>query len=184
LSIQAELNVPKNQLNAFGKFYYRSCEDILVAVKPLLKKYGCQLRLTDSIEVFGGRIYVVASAMFTDANGTSIAVKAYAREPETKKGMDESQITGAASSYARKYALNGLFLIDDSKDADYQNNGSNGSNSQPTGIPDSVKAEVQAIQTIEALEQYYKDNIGKHNGNKEEFIKLLSDRKAKLKGTV
>jgi hypothetical protein len=177
IAIQAELRAPKNQYNHFGKYSYRSCEDILEAVKPLLKKHGCKLTISDSVECIGNRVYVCAIATFWEPaadDGKTTTVRAYAREPEAKKGMDESQITGAASSYARKYALNGLFLIDDSKDADYQ----------PTGVPDSVKAEVQAIQTVEALEQYYKENIGKHNGNKEEFIKLLADRKAKLKGAA
>ena len=115
--IQAELKAPKGQYNSFGKYAYRSAEDILEAVKPLLKKNKAELILSDEIVEVGGRIYVKATAML-NADGEKAVVNAYAREPEQKKGMDESQITGTASSYARKYALNGLFLIDDTKDAD------------------------------------------------------------------
>ena len=115
--IQAELKAPKGQYNSFGKYYYRSAESILEAVKPLLAKYGAELTLSDDIIEVGGRIYVKAIATITDGTG-KVTATAFAREPEEKKGMDGSQITGTASSYARKYALNGLFLIDDTKDAD------------------------------------------------------------------
>ena len=123
-AVQSELNAPKNRENTFGKYTYRSCEDILEAVKPLLKKHKAAIRLTDSIEMIGDRYYVHAQALFYDIeqkdNSTSIfaSADAYAREPEEKKGMDAAQITGTASSYARKYALNGLLLIDDAKDPD------------------------------------------------------------------
>jgi hypothetical protein len=124
--IQNELKAPKNQYNSFGKYNYRSCEDILEGLKPVLKKYKAALYITDSIEVIGNRTYVKAVATLADSEieGASISNTAYARESDTKKGMDDSQVTGATSSYARKYALNGLFLIDDTKDADtdeYQN---------------------------------------------------------------
>lgn len=124
--IQSELKAPKNQENKFGGYRYRSCEDILEAVKPLLAKYHATLVLSDAIEEVGGRVYVKATATFkavdaSDNNGITFTTSAYAREPESRKGMDESQITGAASSYARKYALNGLFCIDDTKDADATN---------------------------------------------------------------
>ena len=115
--IQQELKAPKNQYNSFGKYSYRSCEDILEAVKLLLAKYDCVLTLSDTIIEVGGRVYVKAEAIF-NGGGEHATVTACAREPEDRKGMDASQITGAASSYARKYALNGLFLIDDTKDAD------------------------------------------------------------------
>lgn len=119
LNVQAELKAPKNQYNSFGKYKYRSCEDILEGLKPVLKKNKVTLHISDSIEVIGDRIYVKATAVFIDIeDGTTITNEAYARESDIKKGMDESQITGATSSYARKYALNGLFLIDDTKDAD------------------------------------------------------------------
>lgn len=117
--IQKELKAPKGQLNKFGGYNYRSCEDILEAVKPLLD--GAILTLQDEIMNIGNRFYVKATATFTDGTYTH-SVTAMAREPETKKGMDESQITGMASSYARKYALNGLFCIDDTKDADTMDN--------------------------------------------------------------
>lgn len=116
--IQAELKAPKNQYNKFGNYAYRSAEDILEAVKPLLAKHNSMLTISDEIVEVGGRVYVKAICTFTDDKGNSLTTSAYAREPENKKGADESQITGAASSYARKYALNGLFLIDDTKDAD------------------------------------------------------------------
>lgn len=121
--IQQELKAPKGQYNSFGKYAYRSAEDILEAVKPLLAKYDAELTLSDDITEVGGRIYVKSTARFIEHDAeTNIndvtTVTAFAREPADKKGMDESQITGTASSYARKYALNGMFLIDDNKDAD------------------------------------------------------------------
>lgn len=116
---QAELKAPKNQYNDFGKYHYRSCEDILEAAKPINSKYGLFLTLTDDISMRGDRIYISATATLSDTESEKhLCVTAYAREPEAKKGMDESQITGTASSYARKYALNGLYCIDDTKDAD------------------------------------------------------------------
>jgi hypothetical protein len=119
-AIQMELKAPKNQYNEFGKFHYRSCEDILEAVKPLCQKHGAVLTISDSIMPMDGRHYVKASVCLRDIEDSSevIFAEAYAREAEQKSGMDASQITGSASSYARKYALNGLFCIDDVKDAD------------------------------------------------------------------
>ena len=119
--IQNELKAPKGQTNNFGKYKYRSCEDIVEAVKPILHKYETSLVISDSIELIGDRYYIKATAKLTGEtiNAESIA---YAREPLTKKGMDEAQITGATSSYARKYALNGLLAIDDTKDADTMDN--------------------------------------------------------------
>lgn len=120
LRICRELKAPKGQYNSFGKYSYRSCEDILEAVKPLLEEHGVMLHLSDDVTLVGERHYIVASAWLEDVEtGQSTEkVTAFAREDETKKGMDGSQITGTASSYARKYALNALFLIDDTKDAD------------------------------------------------------------------
>ena len=119
LAVQAELKAPKGQYNSYGKFKYRSCEDILEAVKPILAKVGATLVVGDELLVMGERYYIKAVATFTDTEtGEAVTNTAYAREEETKKGMDGSQITGTASSYARKYCLNGLFLIDDTKDAD------------------------------------------------------------------
>ena len=117
-SIQCELKAPKGQYNSFGKYSYRSCEDILEAVKPLLDKYKATVYITDEVVSVGDRIYVKATATFVDKDGKEVSVSAFAREPVARKGMDEAQVTGATSSYARKYALNGLFLIDDTKDAD------------------------------------------------------------------
>lgn len=117
-NIQAELKAPKNRYNSFGDYKYRSCEDILEAVKPLLKKHTASLYIQDKIVEVGGRVYVEATATFKSEDDGVIQTKAFAREPAEKKKMDDSQITGTASSYARKYALNGLFLIDDAKDPD------------------------------------------------------------------
>lgn len=119
MNIQKELKAPKSQYNSFGKYKYRSCEDILESVKPLLEKYKVTIILTDKLEQIGERYYIKAKAILFDTESdNSIENTAYAREEETKKGMDGSQITGTSSSYARKYALNGLLLIDDTKDAD------------------------------------------------------------------
>lgn len=121
--VQRDLKAPKNQYNSFGKYRYRSCEDILEGVKPILQEYGCAIVLSDTIEQIGDRFYVKATATFYDCEtGESVSNTAYARESDDKKGMDASQITGTASSYARKYALNGLLLIDDTKDADTDEN--------------------------------------------------------------
>lgn len=122
MKVQCELKAPKKQYNSFGKYKYRSCEDILEAVKPLLAEVKAVIKISDEIFMIGSRIYVKSKASFIDAeSGEVVFNTAYAREDETKKGMDGSQITGASSSYARKYALNGLFLIDDTKDADATN---------------------------------------------------------------
>lgn len=130
--IQTELKAPKNQYNSFGKYSYRSCEDILEGLKPLLKKYDCSVVVSDELVMIGERYYIKATAKVINAKGDIIEAVGYARESENKKGMDASQITGAASSYARKYALNGLFAIDDNKDADSDtnNNQSNISNNK------------------------------------------------------
>lgn len=117
MAIQRELRAPKGNYNSFGKYKYRSCEDILEAVKPLCYKNESVLTISDELCQIGERYYVKATATLKTPDTEFIAT-AYARESETKKGMDESQITGTASSYARKYALNGLFCIDDTKDAD------------------------------------------------------------------
>lgn len=116
--IQTRLNAPKNQRNKFGGFNYRSAEDILESLKPLLKETECFLNITDSIELVGDRYYIKATATITNKEGVQVSSSAFAREELTKKGMDASQITGSTSSYARKYALNGLFAIDDNRDAD------------------------------------------------------------------
>jgi hypothetical protein len=122
LDVQAQLKAPKSQYNSFGKYSYRNCEDILEAVKPICKKVKACVWLSDTLEKVGDRYYIKATATFVDVeSGEKLTAEAYAREEETKKGMDGSQVTGASSSYARKYALNGLFDIDDTKDSDTTN---------------------------------------------------------------
>lgn len=124
--IQSELKAPKSQRNDFGKYNYRSGEDILEAVKPLALKYKSIVTVTDELQQIGDRYYILAIATIYDVESDkSMQATAYAREPETKKGQDLSQITGSTSSYARKYALNGLFAIDDTKDSDFTNKGEN-----------------------------------------------------------
>ena len=130
--IQKEMKAPKSQFNAFGKYKYRSCEDILEAVKPFLN--GTVLYISDEMVLIGDRYYIKATATLRNGDD-AVSVTTYAREEAEKKGMDSSQITGAASSYARKYALNGLFLIDDTKDSDATNEHGKGeaANSKPKG---------------------------------------------------
>lgn len=119
VAVQRKLMAPKSKFNSFGKYYFRSCEDILEAVKPLLEENDLLLSINDEMVVVNDRYYVHATATLYDVlSGESISTSAYAREPENKKGSDQSQVTGSSSTYARKYALNGLFLIDDNKDAD------------------------------------------------------------------
>ena len=148
LNVQQKLKAPKNQVNTFGKYKYRSCEDILEAVKKLLGEEGLVLTISDEPIVLGDRFYVKATATVSDGT-TSISTTALAREPESKKGMDESQITGTASSYARKYALNGLFCIDDTKDADTMDN------SQNITAKEAINA-IHKIADINSLQAYYK----------------------------
>lgn len=136
-SVQARLNAPKSKRNTFGKYNYRSAEDILEAVKPLLADVRAAMVISDRLHVERESVYIEATATFVDTDsGQTAAATAYAREPLTKKGMDESQITGAASSYARKYALNGLLLIDDSRDADSMPPPAENNNNQQ--IPDGI----------------------------------------------
>lgn len=123
IAIQSELKAPKSQFNKFGGYKYRKAEDILEAVKPLLAKNKCTLTITDDIVMVGNRIYVKSTATIKNEKGECETTTGWAREEETKKGMDGSQITGASSSYARKYALNGLFSIDDNADSDTTNDG-------------------------------------------------------------
>lgn len=127
MNVQKELHAPKGQRNTFGKYNFRSCEDILAAVKPLLAENGLAIFISDTINLIGDRYYVEAIATVVDIEtGDTIQASASARETEDKKGMDQSQVTGATSSYARKYALNGLFGIDNTDDADTMDNRSNG----------------------------------------------------------
>lgn len=132
ITIQSELKAPKTQVNNFGGYKYRKAEDILEAVKPLLAKQKCTLIITDDIVMVGNRIYVKATATIRNEKGEVEEATGWAREEESKKGMDASQITGASSSYARKYALNGLFAIDDNADYDTTNNGHQQESKQQT----------------------------------------------------
>ena len=157
MAVQAELKAPKGQHNSFGKYDYRSAEDIIEAVKPLLNENGLFLTMSDDIVQIGDRYYVKATVSVTDiVTGESVQTSALAREAAQKKGMDESQVTGTASSYARKYALNGLFAIDDNRDADtdeYQQQTSGAGRAQKLKAPDEemnkakrqLKAEVDRI---------------------------------------
>ena len=132
IAIQSELKAPKSQFNNFGGYKYRKAEDILEAVKPLLAKQECTLIITDDVVLVGNRIYVKATATIKNEKGECETTTGWAREEETKKGMDGSQITGASSSYARKYALNGLFAIDDNADSDTTNDGQHQATQQQT----------------------------------------------------
>lgn len=145
-SIQCELKAPKGQYNSFGKYSYRSCEDILEAVKPLLDKYKATVYITDEVVSVGDRIYVKATATFVDKDGKEVSVSAFAREPVARKGMDEAQVTGATSSYARKYALNGLFLIDDTKDADTDENRNESEARSKASGSDTPKSDAPKVQ--------------------------------------
>lgn len=153
--IQSELKAPKGQRNTFGKYNYRSCEDILEAVKPLLKERGLVILITDDIVQIGERYYVRATATIYDSDGSYISNSALAREELKRTGMDASQITGATSSYARKYALNGLFAIDDTKDADATNKGQDEpkpakATAQPA-FTDEIRNTLAKAQTVQEL---------------------------------
>ena len=150
LNAQSELKAPKGQYNNFGKYKYRSAEDILEAVKPINAKHGVLLTITDEPVLVGDWHYIKATATITDGT-ESIVVTAYARESLNKKGMDDSQITGTASSYARKYALNGLYLIDDTKDADtdeYRNQGNQAPKSATQAEIGNLKKEIIAFSKL------------------------------------
>lgn len=177
LKIQSELKAPKDQINKFGNYNYRSCEDILEAVKPLLLKYKCCLSITDEIVLIGTRYYVKASALFTDGS-SSVIVNSFARESEEKKGMDSSQITGAASSYARKYALNGLFLIDDNKDVD-----SVQKDPEPNNYTDIINAikKINECKSLEDLQKVWTEN--KTLQVSEAFSKAKENKKTELNKT-
>lgn len=140
IDIQNRLNVPKGNYNSYGNYNYRSCEDILEAVKPLLKEHGLILTLTDEVVQMGERYYVKATATLTDGE-RELRTDAYAREADVKKGMDASQLTGSCSSYARKYALNGLFCIDDVRDADTMDNSEKATDAQIKYLKSVYKGE-------------------------------------------
>lgn len=153
IEIQSELKAPKSQFNKFGGYNYRNCEDILEAVKPLCAKHEIVPLLSDEIVMIGDRFYIKATAKVTDGKD-EIATTAFARESKDKKGMDESQITGSASSYARKYALNGLFCIDDTKDADFMDNSKSNNQQQPKPQQQpSKEAHVKGYDEFVALQK-------------------------------
>ena len=149
-AVQAELKAPKGQFNSFGKYNYRSCEDILEAVKPLLAKHELGMTISDYIMSHEGRVYVRAEVEVFDFDGNIISVQAQAREEDSKKGMDASQVTGATSSYARKYALNGMFLIDDTKDSDSTNMHGKETTTTPGRVPVGGAAARDAIAEEES----------------------------------
>ena len=184
LAVQAQLKAPKGQFNNFGNYKYRSCEDILESVKPLLAEHGLTLSLSDSVQEVGGRIYVKATAYLANEESEGVYTEAFAREEETKKGMDASQITGAASSYARKYALNGLFLIDDTKDSDSTNTHGKEPEAKVAPAPAPAKEESimdKAVNYLKAARdrQEAYESVMKHYGEK-----LTDSQKASLKKFV
>ena len=158
ITIQSELKAPKSQFNKFGGYKYRKAEDILEAVKPLLNKQKCTLTITDDIVMVGNRIYVKATATIKNEKGECETTTGWAREEETKKGMDGSQITGASSSYARKYALNGLFAIDDNADSDTTNDGQHQAAQQQTQTQQPAAQPSQAAQQ-QASPQYHTNDL-------------------------
>ncbi|ABJ72643.1 hypothetical protein LACR_1108 [Lactococcus cremoris subsp. cremoris SK11] len=165
IKVQSELKAPKGQKNTFGNYNYRSAEDILEAVKPLLSEQGLLMTITDIIEQIGERYYIQAKVILTDGEDT-VEVTGYARESLNKKGMDDSQITGTASSYARKYAMNGLFLIDDTKDSDSNENRTERENR-------AKKADVEAEREKQA-------KIAKLNDQYERALKAANDNEAPM----
>lgn len=165
IKVQSELKAPKGQKNTFGNYNYRSAEDILEAVKPLLSEQGLLMTITDIIEQVGERYYIQAKVTITDGENT-VEVTGYARESLNKKGMDDSQITGTASSYARKYAMNGLFLIDDTKDSDSNENRTERANR-------AKKADVEAEREKQA-------KIAKLNAQYERALKAANDNEAPM----
>lgn len=173
VDIQKKLKAPKGQFNKFGKYYYRSCEDILEAVKPILADAGCTLTLSDEVVLIGDRYYVKAIAWLKGEDVDEV-VTAYAREADNKAGMDSSQITGTASSYARKYALNGLFCIDDTKDADtdeYANQ--NGTAKKPaTSTPANGDKEKEVFDPSHPLWQKALDKMVAGKGSIKELQKV------------
>lgn len=182
LKIQQSLKVPKSQFNDFGKYKYRSAEDILEAVKPVLKENNAVIILTDEAVYVGQRHYIKATATITDGN-ESYSACAFAREEETKKGMDASQITGSCSSYARKYAMNALLAIDDTKDSDSTN-----THDKTPAQPYKAKPNheewakmIAEIPSIEALQEFYFEHETEIVANKA-LIQLINVRKSQLNG--
>ena len=149
MEVQSKLKAPKGQYNSFGKYSYRSCEDTLEALKPLLNEVGAIVNISDQVKLIGDRYYVEATAMFLDVNtGDTIISRAMAREDESKKGQDLAQLSGATSSYARKYALNGLFAIDDNKDSDATNTHNKDIKPNMTPVSGITEAQLKRLLAI------------------------------------
>lgn len=188
--IQAKLKAPKGQFNSFGKYHYRSAEDILEAVKKVVNPMGFSIILTDQVKEIGGRIYVESTASLFNGE-LEYNATGYAREEETKKGMDGSQITGSASSYSRKIALNGLFAIDDTKDSDATNDHGKSQESKPQAkgsIPAPTQFDIQfaglikkakEMQDLKQLKELWDSLIADAQANKE-IQQLFNHRKAEL----
>ena len=193
IKVQATLNAPKGQFNSFGKYHYRSCEDIMGAVKPLLAEHGLVQLVSDEIEKIGDRFYVKAIVTVTDGV-TTHSVSGYARESLTKKGMDDAQVTGATSSYARKYALNGMYNIDDTKDADtneYREHAKQKANqqvrSQATGFnPDECLAKATSamsgcdMKTLQTLFTKYSKDLKQYPEQLSKLVEIKDIRKNEL----
>lgn len=190
VEIQSKLKAPKDNYNSFGKYKYRSAESILESVKPLLKEYGCILTVSDDIVMVGDRIYVKATATISNEKGEYITTSAFAREAEVgKNGMDVSQVTGATSSYARKYALNGLFCIDDTKDTDteeYQAQKKKAEKPKANEKSDTLLMALQEVETASSIEQLLAIRNAYFNqmspNEQTEFTNKLTERKKKIQG--
>ena len=186
--IQQELKAPKGQYNSFGKYKYRSCEDIVEAVKPILAKLDLALVLNDEVVCLGDRFYIKAEAIITGSKGVVASAFGFAREPLAKKGMDESQITGTSSSYARKYALNGLLAIDDTKDADTDQHHNQVEQKTPRinkkQMQEAVRLILEHIEADDALG--VKEVVGELKDYEQEFIWSQFDtaQKSKIKSMM
>lgn len=170
--IQVELKAPKNLYNSFGKYKYRNAESILEAAKPLCAKHGCTMTVSDEVILIGSRYYIKATATVQDKDGNAASTTALAREDETKKGMDGAQITGTASSYARKYALNGLFCIDDTKDPDSDDEYHNQTTAEPQRDTNAAAARLAARAECQRAVKSY---CQKNNADEADAWKLISE---------
>jgi hypothetical protein len=181
VEIQQNLKAPKGQFNEFGNYKYRSCEDILEAVKPLLKEREMLISIQDEMIQLGERYYIKSTVEVTDGKEIKTTT-AYAREPQSKKGMDESQITGASSSYARKYAINGMFAIDDTKDADTQDNTEKPETQENTEKPNPIEMITKKIEQCDNIEKLNKmeEWVKKSVKNSAPFLKQIEEKRDKL----
>lgn len=185
INIQSGLKVPKNQRNDFGNYNFRSAEDILESVKPLLAKEKCFLTISDELILVGDRYYIQATAMLTNSEGKIVQTTALAREEFEQKGMNSAQLTGSTSSYARKYALNGLFAIDDTKDDDFNNTHDKTVKTAPQTPPvvptfdiKDIQTKIDACKSVEELMGIWADN--KSLQANDAFVKILTTKKRQL----